>query len=204
MQKHKKVLYIVDMVNGFINEGVMHDEYISHTIDEQISLIKKFKKEKEVIAFIKDNHKETCSEFAIFPKHCIIGTSEADLIDELKKYEENALVYTKNSTSAMFAPGLVSDIEKATNLKEIVVCGCCTDICILNFVIPLKNYFNQMDRNINIYVIENATETYDSANHNRSEYNQMAYKLMKQAGIEVVKNLKELENKEKQTAKGAR
>ena len=143
MKNYKKILYVVDMVNGFVNEGIMHDDYIGHTIEEQVELIKKFKKEKEGVALIKDNHEENCIEFATFPKHCVIGTNEADLVDEIKEYEEDSLVYAKNSTSAMFAPGLVSDIEKMCNLKEFVVCGCCTDICILNFVIPLKNYFNQ-------------------------------------------------------------
>lgn len=204
MKNYKKILYVVDMVNGFVNEGIMHDEYIGHTIDEQIELIKKFKKEQQGIALIKDNHKENCAEFNTFPKHCVIGTNEAELVDEIKKYEEDSLIYAKNSTSAMFAPNLISDIDRMKDLNEVVVCGCCTDICILNFVVPLKNYFNQVDRNVKIYVVESATETYDAPNHNREEYNEMAYKLMNQAGIEIVKNLKELENKEKQINKGAR
>ena len=28
-------------------------------------------------------------EFKIFPSHCLKGTKEAELIDELKEYEEN-------------------------------------------------------------------------------------------------------------------
>ena len=202
MMKCKKALYIVDMVNGFVREGVMHDEYIANTIEEQVSLIKKFKKENETVALIKDNHEENCIEFNTFPKHCVIGTSEAELVDEIKEYENDCLVYCKNSTSAMFAPNLVRDLEKMNNLKEVVVCGCCTDICILNFVVPLKNYFNQMDRDIKIFVVKNACETYNASNHNRDEYNEMAYKLMKQAGIEVVNDIKELEDKEISNKRG--
>ena len=44
-----------------------------------------------------------------------------------------------------------------------------------------------------IIVVEKATETYDSPTHQREEYNEIAYKLIKQSGIEVVKNIKELE-----------
>jgi len=198
MKNYSKVLYVVDMVKGFVNEGVMHDEYIGHTIEDQIKLIKKFKSENQGIALIKDNHEENCVEFNTFPPHCVIGTSEADLVDELQEYEEDSLVYTKNSTSAMFAPNLIDDINKMKNLKEVVVVGCCTDICILNFVIPLKNYFNQVDKDVKIFVVESATETYGSPTHNREEYNEIAYKLIKQCGAEVVKNIKELEEKEKQ------
>jgi len=204
MKNYQKMLYVVDMVNGFVREGVMHDEYIANTIEEQIRLIKKLRKENQGVALIKDNHEENCIEFNTFPKHCVIGTSEAELVDELKEYEEDSLIYQKNSTSAMFAPGLVDDLSNMKNLKEVIVCGCCTDICVLNFVIPLKNYFNQMDRDIKIFVVENATETYGAPNHNREQYNEIAYKLIKQAGVEVVKNVKELEEKEAKLNKGGR
>ena len=195
---YSKMLYVVDMVKGFVNEGIMHDNYIAHTIEEQIKLIKKAKKENQGISFIKEAHYENSVEFETFPMHCVIGTSEAELVDELQEYEEDALVYLKNSTSAIFAPRLLDDISKAKNLKEVVVVGCCTDICVLNFVIPLKNYFNQMNRNVKIFVVESATETYGAPNHNREEYNEIAYKLIKQSGVEIVKNIKELEEREKQ------
>jgi len=42
MKNYTKMLYVIDMVNGFVTEGVRHDEYIAHTIDEQVALIKKF------------------------------------------------------------------------------------------------------------------------------------------------------------------
>lgn len=193
---YSKMLYVVDMVKGFVCEGVMHDKYISHTIEEQINLIKKVKKENQGVAFIKEAHSENSIEFETFPKHCVIGTSEAELVNELQEYEEDALVYLKNSTSAIFAPNLLKDIDKMKNLKEVIVVGCCTDICVLNYVIPLKNYFNQMNRNVKIFVVESATETYGTANHNREEYNELAYKLIKQSGIEVVKNINELEKRE--------
>ena len=204
MKNYSKILYVVDMVNGFVKEGIMHDKYIAHTIDEQVKLIKKLKKENQAVAFIKEAHEEECVEFKTFPKHCVIGTSEAELVDEIKEYEEDSLVYKKNCTSAIFSPGLIEDINKMKNLKEVIVCGCCTDICVINFVVPLKNYFNKINKDIKIFVVESATETYDAPNHNREEYNEMAYKLIMQTGIEVVKDIKELENRERQFNKGGR
>lgn len=198
MFKNEKVLYVIDMVNGFVKEGIMHDNYIAHTVESQIDLIGKFLKEKQIIALVKDTHLNNCIEFESFPPHCIKGSSEAQLIDEIKKYEKDSLVYEKNSTSAMYAPKLIEDLDKMDGLKEVVICGCCTDICVLNFAIPLKNYFNQNNKSIKIYVVKDATETYDSATHNREEYNEMAYKLMSQAGIKIVKNIDELEREEKE------
>lgn len=203
-ENYNKILYVIDMVNGFVYEGAMHDEYIANTIDEQIKLIKKLKKENEGVALVGEWHPENCSEFLTYPKHCVKETSEAEFVEGIKEHEKDSIVYRKNSTNAIFAPGVLEDLEKMKNLKEVIVCGCCTDICVLHFVLSLKTYLNQMNRNVKIFVVERATETYDAPNHNREEYNEIGYKLMKQNGIEVVKDLKELEEKEKQINKGGR
>ena len=36
---YKKALIVVDMVNGFVREGVLHDDNISRVIPRQIELI---------------------------------------------------------------------------------------------------------------------------------------------------------------------
>ena len=184
--KIEKLLINVDMVNGFVKKGAMADNYIEHIIPEHIKLMKEINGNNEKITIIKDCHEENCAEFKKFPKHCIKGTFESELIEELKEFENNALVYTKNSTSTMYALNFLEDIKKMNNLKEVVIIGCCTDICILNLAIPLQNYFDQNDLNIKITVPKNAVETYDAPWHNREEYNEIAFKLMKQAGIDII------------------
>lgn len=198
MENYYKIGFIVDMVVGFVEKGNMHDKYIAHTIDEQVSLIEKLKKEKQAVALIGEWHEKNSTEFLTYPEHCVIGTDEVNFVDRLRNYENSSLVYRKNSTNGIFAPGLLEDIDKMKNLKEIIICGCCTDICVLHFVISLKNYLDQNNRNIKIFVVESATETYDAPNHNREEYNEIAYRFMRQNGIEVVKNIKELEERENQ------
>ena len=187
LEELKELLIVVDMVNGFITEGKMADPYIKNIIPEQIRLIKNFLDRNEGIAFIKDNHEIGCREFKRYPEHCVIGTRESELADELKPFEKDALVYAKNSTSTMFAPNFIDDIKKMHNLKEIVITGCCTDICVLNLAIPIQNYFDENDKDIKIIIPKNAVETYDSPLHNRDEYNEMAFKFLEQAGIQLVK-----------------
>ena len=72
------------------------------------------------------------------------------------------------------------------NLKEIALCGCCTDLCVMNFAIPLKNYINENDLDIDVVIYKNAVETYDAPNHNRKEYNEIAFKIMEQNGIKLI------------------
>ena len=184
-----KLLINVDMVNGFVKMGSMSDTNIKRIIPEHITLMNRISDEGK-IAIIKDTHKKDCREFKRYPVHCVEGEEEADLIDELKIFEENALVYEKNSTSTMYAPRFTYDLDKMTSLKEVIIIGCCTDICILNLAIPMQNYFDQKDRDIKITIPKNAVDTYNSLTHNREEYNNIAFKLMEQAGINLVESYK--------------
>ncbi len=183
----EKLLIVVDMVNGFVRKGAMADPYIERIIPENVRIIKEFLEKEYGVAFIKDNHSETCAEFKRYPKHCVIGTPEADLVDELIPFEKDALVYPKNSTSTIFAPNFLNDIEKMKALKEVIITGCCTDICVMNLAIPLQNYFDQMDKDVKIIVPENAVETYGAPVHERDEWNNKAFDFMNQAGIQLVK-----------------
>ena len=79
LKVYEKCLIVVDMVNGFVREGVLHDEEILIIIPRQIELIEENKKEGGLTIFIKDTHDEDAVEFKRFgnTKHCVRGTSEA-------------------------------------------------------------------------------------------------------------------------------
>lgn len=179
----KSLLVVVDMVNGFIKKGAMADQYINHITPGLIKLIEEKLGDNEGVAFIKDTHEIDSTEFRKFPPHCVKGSGEEELIDELKPYEEKSFTYEKNSTSTIFAKNFMNDISMMKALREIIITGCCTDICVLNAAIPLVNYFDENNKEVSIIVRKDLVETYDSPNHNRYEYNEMALKLMKQAGI---------------------
>ena len=183
----KKLLVVVDMINGFINEGALADKYINHITENIISKIEEFKDKNCDIVTLQDAHSANSQEFKYFPSHCVIGSSEAELIPELKPYKNNMKLIRKNSTSGFMAKEFVNYLnDRIDNLDEIVIVGCCTDICIINLAIPLKNYLNENNQNIEITVPSNCVETYNSNVHNRKEYNEMSFKLMKQNGINVI------------------
>ena len=166
----------------------MKDEYISHIIPGIKETIKEFitKLDREIF-FIRDCHKKDAKEFSKFPLHCLDGDSESEVVDELKEYVSESREYKKNSTSAMFAKGLLDDVSKMSNLKRVYVVGCCSDICVLNFALPLVNYFDELNKDISVTVISDLIETYDASYHNRDEYNEMTKKLLTQAGVKLEK-----------------
>jgi len=183
----KKLLLIIDMVNGFTKEGALADRNINHINENIIALIKNFKENGHDIISIQEGHTENSKEFENFPKHCILGTEEAELIDELKPYEKDMKLIRKNSTSGFVTEEFQKYLKSnEKNLEEIIITGCCTDICIINFALPLKNYINEHNLNISVIVPKNAVETYNTPNHSREEYNEMAFKLMEQSGIKIV------------------
>lgn len=185
----KTLLINVDMVNGFIKSGAMHDRGIGEIVDAQIDLIESRQSENDCLAFVVESHASDSAEFAKFPKHCIAGTEEAEIVDELKPYAKQAQIYKKNCTSAIFAPNFIEDVAKMVNLQEVIIMGCCTDICVLNLAIPLTNYFDQLNKAVKVIVPKNVVQTFNSNTHNRQEYNEIAFKLMSQAGISVVEQL---------------
>ena len=185
----QKLLIIVDMVNGFINEGALADAGISKIIPEIVRLANRFIADGNPVIAFRDCHTADSPELENFPAHCIQGTSEAELVDELKAIQNKFVVLGKNSTSGFFAPGFMEIINGMQELKEVVITGCCTDICILNLAIPLKNYFNQTDKKIDVIVPKNAVETYNiPAVHEREEWNAMAFRFMAQAGVKLIEN----------------
>lgn len=188
LKEVKKLLVVVDMVNGFVREGAMANQNIEHIVGEVENLVNRFTESNDgLVAFVKDAHSEESKEFKQYVAHCIKGTKESENIDELKKYEKMALIHEKNSTSAIFSKDFLKNIDKMKKLEEVVVVGCCTDICVINLAIPLKNYFNEKDRDVSIIVPTNAVETFDLPGHKAEEWNIKAFEFMNQAGIKLVK-----------------
>lgn len=191
LKVYKKCLIVVDMVNGFVREGVLHDEVIANVIDRQKEIIDDYIQNEELIIFIKDTHTENSIEKKRFgnTNHCLQGTHEAQLVDELKEYEEmnNVISIPKNSTSFMEAPLFRKVVKDLDNVTTYDVIGCCTDICVVNGTMGLANYNDEWNRDVNINVHEDAIETYGALERIKELYVGSAKLLMKQQGIQLVK-----------------
>ncbi len=200
MNNYKKALYIIDMNNGFVNFGAMANPEYNKLVPEQLKMIDKFRKENQLVNFILEGHVNDALEFKKYPKHCIYGTPEADLIPEFinEVNKKDTLVRYKNSINGMFNKLVQDDIVNATNLKEIVVEGVCTDLCVMYFVINMLTYLDEINKYVKLFVVKNAIDTFNSPGHNREEWTNIAYKVLTQAGAILVEDIDELESKEKQ------
>ena len=181
----KTVLFIVDMNNGFAKQGSLY----SPRIENLIKPIENFAKHicpklNRIIAFT-DSHTESSIELLNYPIHCLEDNIESDIVDELKDIP-NLEIVQKNSTNGFFA----LDKINFENIDNIIIVGDCTDICIYQFAITLKSYFNQNNLRKNIIVPINLVDTYDIPNvHNAELLNIVFLNSMIQNGINVVKEI---------------
>lgn len=187
---YKKVLIVVDMINGFVKEGVLHDENIAKVIPRQIELIKEYHNKGELVIFIKDTHTKDSTEHKRFPDyHCLKGSKEEEVVEELKSFTtfDDTICIPKNSTSFMESPIFRDVIEEASNIREFDIVGCCTDICVCNGSLGLANYLDEHNRNSIIRVHKDAVATFGE--DNRQNYVEAVYLLMEQQGIQLVKKI---------------
>lgn len=196
----RKALYMIDMNNGFVNFGNMANPKYNELVNEQLKLINKFRKENQLVNFVLEGHTTDSIEFDSYPSHCVLGTKEAELIPEFidEQNKENTRTYYKNSINGMLNRNLQDDIKIQDNLNEIVIGGVCADLCVMDFARTFSRYLDEINRRAKIFVVENTIDTYDSLEHNREEWMDIAKKVMIQAGIIMVPNIEELERKEKE------
>lgn len=183
----KNMLVVVDMVNGFVNFGALADSKINKITPNIIKLIESAKKNNMEIVAFRDCHSENDIEFKTYPVHCLKGSEESELIPELKPYEKDMILIDKNTTNG-FNTTKFQKLLLENNYENIYVVGCCTDICVKDFVTSYMNYLKNLNGYVktNIHVISDACYTFDSLYHNAEQMHNSAIEYMKNIGANLV------------------
>lgn len=186
-QLNNPIVFVIDMVNGFVKEGALHDPAILDIKDAIVTLLEDTDCRS---IFVADTHPPMAKEFAAFPPHCVIGTSECEIIEELKPYVHEC--FPKNSTNTFFAGDFQLFLkERMDQYDDIILCGCCSDICVMQFALTLQSYINEHNLKQRIIVVADAVETYHiDGVHDAYACNAFALQNMAASGISVVWNLK--------------
>ncbi len=132
------VVLVVDMVRGFCEDGnpLYTGESARRIIPNVRRLLEREARAGSRIIFICDNHDPDDLEFQMFPKHCVAGTAEAEIIPELADFPGDIL--PKKRYSAFFNPDLEEQLKRLAPDK-LIVCGVCTDICVMHTVADARN-----------------------------------------------------------------
>lgn len=184
----RTMFIMVDIVNGFINEGAMSAPVIRDIIQPVCTLLEKCSGKGIKSAAFADCHGENCAEFSDFPPHCIKGSSESEIVDEIKKIGGYTLI-PKNSTNGFHEDRFSKLLSENSSADTFIVVGDCTDICVMQFCLTLKTYFTAADKKCRIVIPVNCIETYDAPYHNGSFSNLAAVRLMSGSAVEFVKEI---------------
>lgn len=180
----KTVIFVIDMVNGFCKDGNLSSPAINDIVPAIRNLLKKAIASKIEIIALNDHHNEKTPEFNNYPIHCLADSKEAELVSELQFAEIK--IIKKNSTNGFFA----IDSSKSWTWKNIIVVGYCTDICVYQFALTCKTWYNQKNQSINIFVPKLLTATFDSPQHPSEIVNCLAWYSMLKNGILIIKDIK--------------
>lgn len=193
----KNMLVVVDMVNGFVNFGALADNKINKITPKIIKLIESAKKNGMDIVAFRDCHIENDEEFNTYPVHCLKGSEESQLIPELKLYEKDMILIDKNTTNG-FNTTKFQKLLLENNYENVYVVGCCTDICVKDFVTSYMNYLKNINRfavnfdnmnsyiNTKIHVVSDACYTFDGLYHNAEQMHNSSIEYMKNIGANIV------------------
>ena len=169
-------LIIVDEVNGFATVGAGNlapqtpNEQVSVMISETNRLANAFTKQEMPVLLFLDTHDPGKPE-PPYPPHCELGTGEEDLVPELEWLENDpgATLVRKdciNGFIGAFKPdgsNAIIDWVRDHQLKNVLVVGICTDICVMDFVLTLLSARNHgmlpSLKEVNIY--DKGCSTYD-------------------------------------------
>lgn len=185
----KPILFVIDMVNGFVKEGALHDEGINAISENIIALVKN---NEHRSVFVCDRHVEGTREFLSYPTHCVIGSTETEVIEELQPYVYEVMY--KNSTNTFTCLEFQEFLEtRIFDHQDIVITGCCSDICILQFALSLNAWLNEHnEEDKRVIVPINCIDTYHiDGVHDAVEINEFSIRNMAANGIYVVEQITE-------------
>lgn len=196
------VLVVIDLQNGFTRQGVLKSARVETVIPEIVKLSEACKKNRIKQVALVDCHTDDSLELREQPPHCLEGSEESEIVDELKAIGVDKVI-KKNSINGFleekflqwlcfYSSSRQSDSrshDRYNDIDNVIIVGAGTDSGIMQFALTLKAWFNMDNNSTNVIVPLNAVETFDSELHNGDLANVMAAFFMKESGIKLVKEI---------------
>lgn len=151
------VVIVADMLVGFLEPG--HNLYFeqSREITPAVrSLLEWETAAGSKVFYLCDNHDPDDLEFNTFPVHCVRGTDETHVVEELSEIAGDYI--PKRRYSCFYDTGLSERLAELAP-EKVIVCGVCTDICVLHTVSDAR------DRDYLVEVPVDCVATFDADAH---------------------------------------
>ena len=182
----QQALIVIDVINGFITEGPLADPSIAKIIEPTRQAMETALASGVPVLTLRDAHDASAAEFDAYPPHCLKGSRESQLVDELLPYRDRVIDVEKNTTNGFFAEGFQTFLRDHPEVTTYTLVGCCTDICVLQFGLTLKTYAQTHKLPISVKVLRNAVDTFDLPHHPKTTFHEHALAMMQAAGIDLI------------------
>ena len=160
-----KIAFIsVDIVKGFCSQGAMASDRMKVIAAQAAkTLMKAGKLGVEKFIFTCDQHEKDSIEFLTWPPHCIKGTAESELEDDLLELpiKDQFKIVPKSSISSFVDTELIDLLEEKPEVNSIIVMGGVTDLCLYHLVAGLRFYASARHKNWRVIVPADCVATFD-------------------------------------------
>ncbi len=143
----RRLLIVIDMQNDFI-DGSLGTKEAQAIVP---AVVKKIREFDGTVLFTRDTHGENYLQTAegkkLPVKHCIKGTKGWELQEEIEalRVEKDAAVFDKGTFGSKDLAEYISESVQSTgSIDSIVLCGLCTDICVISNALLLKAYMPEV------------------------------------------------------------
>ena len=155
----KKILIVVDIQNDFVS-GSLGTPQAQMIIPNVIAKINESGKRGDLILFTRDTHQSNyldTQEGKNLPVvHCIEGTEGWEICRDIDMSDIDYLYVDKPSFGwAKWNETLRGHMD---DVKEIELCGLCTDICVISNALILKAYFPEVKVTVDASCCAGVTE----------------------------------------------
>lgn len=155
MSEGNNAILIIDMLKGFLEKGDLFCGKEARKIIPYVTDLLNSNSGAKVF-YLCDNHAENDEEFKMFPPHCIKGTEESEIIEELRPFRGE--IIPKTRYSCFFKTSLEKRLSEIKPAK-VMVAGVCTNICVLHTVADLRN------RDYKVEILKNCVASFDQEAH---------------------------------------
>jgi nicotinamidase/pyrazinamidase len=163
-----RALIVTDVQEGFTRLGNLASPVCEAKISAVVDIVRDELSAGTPVVFTKDSHVENDLEFRMFPPHCIVGTREHDLVEELRPFEPDAAAVVQKRRYSAFFETELEQVLKELRPDEVHIIGFCTDICVLHTTSDLRN------RDFDVVVRSEGVETFDAPGHDHEDINRWA------------------------------
>jgi nicotinamidase/pyrazinamidase len=163
------ILVVTDVQEGFTRLGNLASPECERAIPRVVDIVRSEMEGGTPVIFTKDSHVEDDLEFKIFPRHCVVGTDEHQLVRELRPFEADAAAVIEKRRYSAFFDTDAERILRELAPDEVHILGFCTDICVLHTTSDLRN------RDYQVVVRKDGCETFNAPGHDNADVNRSAF-----------------------------